>query len=243
MSAATKVYPSWSLASMARGWPPKGAVALSATCVSNRPCAGRGLVGHFGTAPRLARIIFLLMAFGFLGVTNAQLPPSPPQLPRLPVGTAAAADTTARNLGDTLPSSPPPPPSLPTSSPSPFSPPPAQPPRPAQPGWHVERHGRRRYPPPPHGTMRRSSSRAATRRRLHHPTARHQGGWAALRCPGLHQAFEVRSCHRLAPCPPSRGACASRSLWRGWEMSCWVVRKQCYTLRIKARGCSPGCCT
>ena len=26
--------------------------------------------------------------------------------------------------------------------------PPAQPPRPAQPGWHVERQGRRRYPPP-----------------------------------------------------------------------------------------------
>ena len=40
------------------------------------------------------------------------------------------------------------PPSLPLTSPfsSPLSP--AHPPRPAQPGWHVERQGRRRYPPP-----------------------------------------------------------------------------------------------
>jgi len=71
---------------------------------------------------------------------------------------------------------------------------------------------------PPHGTMRKSSSRAANRRRSHHQTARHQGGWAALRCPGqpvpnLQQAFELRSCHLRAPCPPSRDACASPSLW------------------------------
>ena len=49
------------------------------------------------------------------------------------------------------PPSPPPPPSstpwLPLPSLS-SPPPPAQPPRPAQPGWHVEHNGRRRYPPP-----------------------------------------------------------------------------------------------
>ena len=72
----------------------------------------------------------------------------------------------------------------------------------------------------PHGTMHRILSRTATRQRSHHPTARHQGGWVALPCPGrpvssLHQEFEPRSCHRLAPCRPSRGACASPSLWRG----------------------------
>ena len=70
----------------------------------------------------------------------------------------------------------------------------------------------------PRGITRRSSSRTANRRRSHHQTARHQGGWAALRCPGrpvpsLQQAFELRSCHRLAPCPPSQDACASPSLW------------------------------
>ena len=77
----------------------------------------------------------------------------------------------------------------------------------------------------PHGTMRGSSSRAATRRRSHRPTARRQGGWDALRCPcrpasSLQQALELRSGHRRAPCPPSQGACASRSLWQGRGMSC-----------------------
>jgi hypothetical protein len=80
----------------------------------------------------------------------------------------------------------------------------------------------------PHGTMRRSSSRAATRRRSHPPTAWHQGGWAASRCrsrpvPSLQQAFELRSCHRLASCPPSQGACASPSLWQGRGTSRWIV--------------------
>ena len=77
----------------------------------------------------------------------------------------------------------------------------------------------------PHGTTRGSSSRAATRRRSHRPTARRQGGWDALRCPcrpasSLQQALELRSGHRRAPCPPSQGACASRSLWQGLGMSC-----------------------
>ena len=68
-----------------------------------------------------------------------------------------------------------------------------------------------------HGTMRRSSSRAVSRRRLHHPTARHEGGLAALSCcpgrpvPSLNQEFELRSCRRRARCPPSRGACATPS--------------------------------
>ena len=80
----------------------------------------------------------------------------------------------------------------------------------------------------PHGTMRRSSSRAATQRRSHHPTARHEGGWAALRCRSrpvrsLQKAFELRSCHLRAPCPPSRGACDSPSLWRGRGTSCSIV--------------------
>ena len=80
----------------------------------------------------------------------------------------------------------------------------------------------------PHGTMHRILSRTASQRRSHPPTAWHQGGWAALRCrsrpvPSLQQAFELRSCHLLAPCPPSRGACASPSLWRGQGTSCSIV--------------------
>ena len=80
----------------------------------------------------------------------------------------------------------------------------------------------------PHGTMHRILSRTASQRRSHPPTAWHQGGWAALRCrsrpvPSLQQAFELRSCHLLAPCPPSRGACASPSLWRGRGTSCSIV--------------------
>ena len=80
----------------------------------------------------------------------------------------------------------------------------------------------------PHGTMRRSSSRAAARRRSRHPTARHEGGWAALRCRSrpvrsLQKAFELRSCHLRAPCPPSRGACDFQSLCRGRGTSCLMV--------------------
>ena len=117
-----------------------GGGAASATCVSSQPCAGRGSVGRFGSASQLARILFLVMALDFLGITIGAPSPLPPPLsPLLP---------------------------------------PAQPPRPAQPGWHVERHGRRRYPP--HGTMDRILSRTATRRRSDPQTAWRQGGWAAL---------------------------------------------------------------
>ena len=92
----------------------------------------------------------------------------------------------------------------------------------------------------PRGTMRRTSSWAAARRRSHHPTARHQGGWAALRCPGrpvpsLQQAFELRSGHRRAPCPPSRGACAFQSLWRGRGTSHPIVVKLSFGLWIESR--------
>ena len=95
---------------------------------------------------------------------------------------------------------------------------------------------------PPHGTMDRILSRTATRQRSHHLTARLQGGWAALRCPGrhvpsLHQEFELRSCHLLAPCRPSRGACASPSLWRGRGMSRWVAAKLHFDLWIAAPRC------
>ena len=97
---------------------------------------------------------------------------------------------------------------------------------------------------PPHETMRRISSRPANQRRLHHPTARHQGGWAALQCPGrpapsLPQAFELRSYHRLAPCPPSQGACASRSLWRGRGMKRWAAAKLSFNSGMASLSCRP----
>ena len=96
----------------------------------------------------------------------------------------------------------------------------------------------------PHGTMRRSSSRAAARRRSHHPTARHEGGWAALRCRSrpvrsLQKAFELRSCHLRAPCPPSRGACASPSLWRGRGTSCLMVTYLNFDSGMTAQRCCP----
>ena len=80
----------------------------------------------------------------------------------------------------------------------------------------------------PHGTMHRILSRTASQRRSHPPTAWHQGGWAASRCrsrpvPSLQQAFELRSCHLLASCPPSQDACASPSLWQGRGTSRWIV--------------------
>ena len=92
----------------------------------------------------------------------------------------------------------------------------------------------------PHGTMQRSSSRASTRRCSRHPTARHQSGWGALRCPGrpvpsLQQAFELRSCHLLASCPPSRAACASPSLWRGRGTSRWIVANLYFDSGIAAQ--------
>ena len=60
------------------GSPPMGAGAVTSRCVSSRASARRrGSVGRFGSAPRLARIFFLLMAFAFLGITSAKPPPPP----------------------------------------------------------------------------------------------------------------------------------------------------------------------
>ena len=67
------------------GSPPMGAGAVTSRCVSSRASARRrGSVGRFGSAPRLARIFFLLMAFAFLGITSAK-PPPPPSSPSMPL--------------------------------------------------------------------------------------------------------------------------------------------------------------
>ena len=179
--------------------------AVSASQVPSRPSVGR-----FGSAPRLARILSLLMAFGFLGITNAQLPPLQPPLP------------------------PPTPPSPPL--------PPSQHSLPDQRSLAGMSNPRAAGVTLPQGTMRRSSSRAANRQRSHHQTARRQGGWVALRCPGrpvssLHQTFELRSGHRIAPHPPSRGACASPRLCRGRGMSRWIVAKLYFDLWRAAPRC------
>ena len=94
------------------------------------------------------RIIFFLMATGFFGITNAQFCAETcyeyASDGVCDDGGPGAEDANCAPGTDCTDCGPR------EHLPPPFSPPlpPVQPPNPAQPGWHIERHGRRRYPPP-----------------------------------------------------------------------------------------------